>query len=98
MWDVALVAIGALAIDATRAERLFPPLVAAGLLRVTPPWPENGWRALAADRGLVAMLLALAAGFGLAEPAFMALALALILLRIAPQPNSADNAGLTLSA
>jgi hypothetical protein len=44
------------------------------------------------------MLLALAAGFGLAEPAFMALALALILLRIAPQPNSADNAGLTLSA
>jgi hypothetical protein len=67
-------------------------------LRITPSWPETGWRALAADRGLVAALLALAAGFGLAEAAFMALTVVLILLRIAPQPNSADNAGLTLSA
>ncbi len=98
MWDVAFVGIGALAIDATRAERLFPPLATAGLLRITPSWPETGWRALAADRGLVAALLALAAGFGLAEAAFMAQTLVLIQLRIAPQPNSADNAGLTLSA
>ncbi len=90
IWDVALVAIGARAIDATRAERLFPPLVTAGLLRMAPPWPEAGWRALAADRGLLALLLALATGFGMAEFAFMVLALVLILLRLAP---AADQLG-----
>lgn len=84
MWDVALVAIGAIAIDASRAERLFPPFVTAGLLHVQPPWPENGWRALAADRGLLGAILALAAAAGLIEGAFMALALVLILLRLAP--------------
>jgi hypothetical protein len=84
MWDLAMVAVGALAIDATRAERLFPPLVTAGLLRILPPWPDSGWRALVADRGAIAILFALASGFGFAEAAFMVLALLLILLRIAP--------------
>jgi hypothetical protein len=83
-WDMALIAIGALAIDATRAERLFPPLATAGLLRMLPPWPESGWRALPADRGALAIGLAIAAGLGFAEGAFMVFALLLILLRIAP--------------
>jgi hypothetical protein len=84
IWDLTLVAAGTLAIDATRAERLFPPLVIAGLLRLRPSWPKAGWRALPADRGVLAIVLALAAGFGLAEGAFMVLALLLILLRLAP--------------
>lgn len=84
IWDLALVTVGALAIDATRAERLFPPLATAGLLRIAPQWPETGWLALAADRGALAVVLALAASFGLAEGAFMVLALLMILLRLAP--------------
>jgi hypothetical protein len=84
IWDLAMIAVGTLAIDATRAERLFSPLAAAGLLRIAPPWPVTGWRALAADRGLIAIALAVAAGFGLVEAAFMMLVLLLILLRIAP--------------
>jgi hypothetical protein len=84
IWDVALIALGTLAIDATRAERLFPPLVTAGLLRSLPPWPEKRWRALAGDRGTFAAVLALAAAIGLTEGAFMVLALLLILLRVAP--------------
>ena len=84
MWDLALVATGALAIDATRAERLFPPLVAAGMLRMIPPWADADWRTLATDRGVLAILLAIAAAVGFAEGAFMILAVLLILLRIAP--------------
>jgi hypothetical protein len=84
IWDVALIALGTLAIDATRAERLFPPLVTTGLLRSLPPWPEKRWRALAADRGTFAAVLAVAAAIGLTEGAFMTLALLLILLRVAP--------------
>jgi hypothetical protein len=84
MWDAVLVAVGVLAIDGSRAHRLFAPLVAAGLLHVPPPPPETGWRALAGDRGTLAALLALAAAFGLAEGGFMALALAMIALRLAP--------------
>jgi len=84
IFDAALVAIGFLAIDGSRAHRVFAPLAAVGLLRIMPPWPERGWRALAADRGLVALLLALASGFGLAEGGFMAIALAMILLRALP--------------
>lgn len=82
MWDAALVGVGVLAIDGSRAHRVFPPLVTAGLLRISPPWPEAGWRAVAADRGLLALLLALASGFGQAEAGFMAISLALILLRL----------------
>ncbi|MBO0750335.1 MAG: hypothetical protein J2O44_07910, partial [Porphyrobacter sp.] len=59
------------------------PLVAVGLLHTPPQWPEDGWRALAADRGLLALLLAIAAGLGLTEGGFMTLALALIALRLA---------------
>jgi hypothetical protein len=83
MWDVTLAAIGAISIDATRAERVFPPLVTVGLLRINPPWPESGWRALAADRGVLGTILALAATAGFTEGAFMVLALVLLLLRLA---------------
>jgi hypothetical protein len=82
-WDIVLVAIGALSIDSSRAHRLFAPVVTGGLLRVSPPPPDSGWRALAGDRGLLAILLALAAGAGFAEGGFMLLALLLIALRIA---------------
>jgi hypothetical protein len=75
--------LGALAVDGSRAHRLFAPLVTAGMLHVPPPAPQVGWRALADDRGLLATLLALAAGFGSAEGGFMLLALLLIVLRIA---------------
>jgi hypothetical protein len=83
-WDLALVVIGALAIDASRVQRLFPPLATVGLLRIVPPWPESGWRALLADRGVIAVVLAIAANIGLSEAAFMAFALLLIGLRLAP--------------
>jgi hypothetical protein len=82
MWDGALVAVGVLAIEGSRAHRTFTPLVAVGLLRIAPPWPLTGWRALAGDRGLVALLLALASALGLAEAGFMVLSLALILFRL----------------
>lgn len=83
-WDLALVGAGVLTIDASRAERLFPPLATAGLLRMRPLWPDAGWRALAADRGAIAVFLTLAALFGVVEAAFMVLALAQIFLRSLP--------------
>jgi hypothetical protein len=90
IWDAVLVALGVLTIDGSRAHRLFAPLVTAGLLHVPPPPPEARWRALAADRGLLAALLAVAAAIGLTEGGFMALALALIALRLA---SAADKRG-----
>jgi hypothetical protein len=81
MWDLALLVLGALAIDSSRVHRLFSPLMAIGLVRASPS-ELSGWRALAADRGLLAALLALAAAWGLTEGAFMALALLLLALRL----------------
>jgi hypothetical protein len=82
-WDIALVGLGVLTIEGSRVHRLFAPLMTAGLLHVPPPPPETGWRALAGDRGVLATLLALAAGLGLTEGGFMLLALLLVALRIA---------------
>lgn len=82
IWDAALVAIGILAIDGSRAHRLFTPVIVGGLLHAAPPPPETGWRALADDRGLIAVVLAIAAGLGFAEAGFMLIALLLILLRV----------------
>ena len=82
-WDAAFAAVGILSIDGSRAHRLFTPLLTAGLFHVPPPTPERGWRALAGDRGLFAVLLALAAGVGLTEGGFMLLSLLLVALRIA---------------
>jgi hypothetical protein len=83
-WDVALVAAGILAIDGSRAHRVFAPLLTAGLLHVPPPPPVTGWRALAGDRGILAGLLAFCGGFGFAEGGFMLLALLLVALRLVP--------------
>jgi hypothetical protein len=86
-WDAALVAAGVLTIDASRAHRLFAPLVTAGLLHVPPPAPQTGWRALSADRGVLAVLLALFASFDVTEGGFMLLSLALVALRLAPDAS-----------
>jgi hypothetical protein len=86
IWDVTLLSTGVLAIDGSRAHRLFAPLISVGLLHIPPPAPESGWRALAADRGLAAVILALGAISGLVEGGFMALSLLLIVLRIATRP------------
>jgi hypothetical protein len=82
MWDLALLVIGVLSIDGSRVHRLFPPLVLLGLRRASPPAPEAGWRALAADRGLLAAVLTVAAAWGLTEAALMAVALVLLALRL----------------
>jgi hypothetical protein len=82
-----LVAIGVLTVDGSPAHRLFAPLVSVGVLHVPPPAPDAGWRALAGDRGVLAALLALAAGVGFTEGGFMLLALLLIVLRIAAPPG-----------
>jgi hypothetical protein len=84
IWDVTLLALGVVTIDGSRAHRVFAPLVTIGLLHGPPTPPEAGWRALAGDRGALAALLTIAAAFGLAEGGFMALALVLIALRLAP--------------
>jgi hypothetical protein len=87
IFDLMLLVLGPLTIDGSRVHRLFAPLVVVGLLHVPPPAPEAGWHALAADRGLLAVLLAAAAAFGLSEAGFMVLALALIALRLAPSAS-----------
>ena len=81
-WDGVFAVLGMLAIDGSRAHRLFVPLVNVGLLHVPPPVPETGWRALAADRGLLAALLAFAAEFDFVDGGLMLLALLLLALRI----------------
>lgn len=83
MWDAVLVGIGVLAIDGSRAHRVFAPLVTGAVLRLPPPPPETGWRALAGDRGILAILLAVAAAADFTEGAFMLIALLLLALRIA---------------
>lgn len=83
IWDATLGAIGFLAIQGSRAHRLFVPLVTVGLLRIPPPPAETGWRALAADRGLLASSLAMASVFGFVEGGFMSLTLLLIAFRLA---------------
>jgi hypothetical protein len=81
--DAALLACAVLAIEGSWLHRLFPPLVMlAGLHLLRPAQPAR-WLALAADRSVLAVLLAIAAAFGLAEPAIMLVALALIALNLA---------------
>jgi hypothetical protein len=82
-WDVAFVALGVLAIDGSRAHRLFAPLVTAGLLHAPPQWPTTGWRALAADRGTLAIVMAVAALADIVEGGLMLLALLLLAVRFA---------------
>jgi hypothetical protein len=81
--DAAILGCSFFAIDGSWLHRLFPPLVLLGVLRMPRPADPAGWTALPGDRGLLAVLFAVAAGFGLAEPAIMLLSLALIALNIA---------------
>ncbi|WP_126172355.1 hypothetical protein [Altericroceibacterium xinjiangense] len=78
--DVALLIVSALALDGAWYERLFPPLVLIGLLRVSGEYA--GWPNLLRDGGFLALALAFAALFGAAEPALMLAALLLLALQL----------------
>ena len=81
--DAALLACAVLAVEGSWLHRLFPPLALLGALHAIRPRGGTGWAALAGDRGLIAALVAVAAGFGLVEPAIMLLSLLLIALNVA---------------
>ncbi len=72
--DAALLVTGALSIEGEWYARLFPPLVLVIALAAISR--SAGWRAVAGDRGLGALLVAVAALTGMQEPALMAWALA----------------------
>lgn len=78
--DAALTACAALAIDGDWLHRLFPPLVLLGALHASRPahWPN--FAAMLGDRALLALIFAFAAAFGIAEPAVMLAALAIVAL------------------
>ena len=78
--DASLAAVAALAIHGDWTSRLFPPLVLLAALHASRPggWPGVG--ALLGDRAVVALLLAAAAAFDLAEPVVMLLGLLVIVL------------------
>jgi len=75
--DAAIIACAVLAIEGTWVHRLFPPLVLLAALHV----PRRA--AWASDRGLLAALLAVAAGFGQVEPAVMLASLIMLALNLA---------------
>ena len=81
--DAALLACAMLAIDGSWLHRLFPPLVLFAALHGLRPAEPSGWLALPIDRSVLAVVLAVAAAVGLAEPAIMLAALALIALNLA---------------
>jgi hypothetical protein len=83
LLDAALVACAVLAIDGSWLHRLFPPLVLLATLHMLRPADSERWLALPADRSVLAALLAVVAALGLAEPAIMLAALALIALNLA---------------
>ena len=81
--DLVLTICAALAIEGDWLHRLFPPLVLLGALHAGRFAERTDWSALLGDRALLAAILAIAAGLGLAEPAVMlaaALAIALNLV------------------
>jgi hypothetical protein len=78
--DAGLTACAVLAIDGSWLHGLFAPLVLLGVLHASRPGRWPGIAALLGDRALLALVLAVAAAFELAEPAIMALALATLAL------------------
>jgi hypothetical protein len=86
--DAALFACAVLAIDGSWLHRLFPPLVLLAALHKLRPVEPARWLALPGDRSVLAALLAVAAALGLAEPAIMLAALALIALNLAKSAAS----------
>lgn len=79
--DLTILGVAALAIDGTWYERLFPPGMMIGLLWMDSAGGAAGWRALLNDRALLTLAMAIAACFGIAEPAIMAWAAALLVLQ-----------------
>ena len=69
--DIALFACSFLAIEGAWFERLFPPLMLLAVLRFLPFHGDREWMRILRDRLLIAVILALAAGVGLQQPATM---------------------------
>lgn len=80
--DAGLFACAVLAIEGSWLHRLFPPLVMLAALRGLRQAEPTGWLGLSGDRSVLAVLLAVAAALGLAEPAIMVAALALIAINL----------------
>ncbi len=76
--DLAFVAVLALALPGTRAERLFAPLVLLGLTRVAGALIGGKWAQLVQDRVALALLLVLASSAAALLPAIQLFSLALI--------------------
>ena len=83
LLDGAILACAVLTVEGTWLHRLFPPLVMLGSLHAARPEPRPDWAAVLGDRGVLALALAVSAGFGLVEPAIMLIALVLIALALA---------------
>ncbi len=86
--DLALVAVGTLAIPGALHRRLFLAILPVALLQFWPSAERAGWRILATDRLLVILLLGLATATDFAERGFMLVTLVLLALRIAARPGS----------
>lgn len=83
LFDLALVAVGTLAVPGALQRRLFVSLLPVGLLHLWQPDEAPSWRTILSDRVLVVLVMALAVGFDMAEKGFMALALGFLAVRIA---------------
>jgi hypothetical protein len=78
--DAALIGCAALAIEGDWMHRLFPPLALLGALHASRPGQWPSFAAVLGDRAALALVFALAAALGLAEPAVMIAALAIVVL------------------
>lgn len=85
--DFALVAILASGLPGTWLERLFAPLVLAGVLRLAARQFPPRWAELPQDRAVLALVLAIAVAFGGLFPAVALLALAFIALLLLGLPR-----------
>ena len=81
--DGALAASAALAIDGHWLHRVFPSLALLAALHLPKMEAARDFQVLVRDRAVLAAAFAVAAAFGVAEPAIMAAALALLALNIA---------------
>ena len=85
--DLALVAVGTLAIPGALHRRLFLAILPVALLQLWPSSDRNDWRVVATDRLLVILALAFATSTDFAEKGFMVLTLVLLAWRIAIRPT-----------